>query len=73
MEIEQDPWGMARCQGEQRDFVQAIKAHMYQVRVVDLELVRVVGIDSAAAGANAAGLDGVAANIHQCRKTSRIS
>ena len=40
---------------------------------MDLEVVRVVGIDSAAAGANAAGLDGVAANIHQCRKTSRIS
>ncbi len=40
---------------------------------MDLEVVRVVGIDSAAVGANAAGLDGVAANIHQCRKTSRIS
>lgn len=67
MEIEQGPWGMVRCQAEHRDIARAIRTHMQQVKV------QVAGIVSEAAGANAARPDGTAANIRQCRKTSRIS
>jgi hypothetical protein len=72
MEMEQGPWGMVKCQGERRYLARAIRTLIQPVRELAVALADEIDSEGAAR-ANVARPGGLAANIRQCRKASRIS